>query len=106
MAASRKRGSHAVHSLGERSEEQVFEIFEDARENGVPVILKRNSRGDMVLMSMGSSGELSFRSEAFAALCEAERVAVVTEGFFSFDEILSEARAAVASFATEKSGYV
>ncbi|NJE81093.1 type II toxin-antitoxin system Phd/YefM family antitoxin [Olsenella sp. SW781] len=72
------------------------EISEDVHESGRPVILTRNGRGDMVVMSMESFEELSFHSEVLAALRDAEREAAVTEERFSLDEVLAEARAVVA----------
>lgn len=73
------------------------EISEDVHESGRPVVLTRNGRGDMVVMSIESFEELSFHSEVLAALRDAEREATVTEERFSPDEVLAEARAAVAS---------
>lgn len=72
------------------------EISEDVHESGRPVILTRNGRGDMVVMSMESFEELSFHSEVLVALRDAEREAAVTEERFSPDEVLAEARAVVA----------
>lgn len=72
------------------------EISEDVHESGRPVVLTRNGRGDMVVMSIESFEELSFHSEVLAALRDAEREAAVTEERFSLDEVLADARAAVA----------
>lgn len=73
------------------------EISEDVHESGRPVVLTRNGRGDMVVMSIESFEELSFHSEVLAALRDAEREAAVTEERLSPDEVLAEARAAAAS---------
>lgn len=81
-------------------------ISEDVHEGGRPVILTRNGRGDMVVMSMESFEELSFHSEVLAALRESEREAAITEKRFSLDEVLSEARSAVASATNVESGRV
>lgn len=72
-------------------------ISEDVRESGRSVVLTRSGHGDMVVMSIESFEELSFHSEVLAALRDAEREAAVTEERFSPDEVLAEARAAVAS---------
>lgn len=73
------------------------EISEDVHESGRPVVLTRNGRGDMVVMSIESFEELSFHSEVLAALRDAEREAAVTKERFLPDEVLAEARAVVAS---------
>lgn len=73
------------------------EISKDVHESGRPVILTRNGRGDMVVMSVESFEELSFHSEVLAALREAEREAALTDERLSLDEVLAEARAAAAS---------
>ena len=72
------------------------EISEDVHESGRPVVLTRNGRGDMVVMSIESFEKLSFHSEVLAALRDAEREAAVTEERFSLDEVLADARAAAA----------
>ena len=72
-------------------------ISEDVRESGRSVVLTCSGHGDMVVMSIESFEELSFHSEVLAALRDAEREAAVTEERFSPDEVLAEARAAVAS---------
>lgn len=73
------------------------EISEDVHESGCPVVLTRSGQGDMVVMSIESLEKLSFHSEVLAALLDAEREAAVTEERFSPDEVLAEARSAVAS---------
>ena len=69
------------------------EISSDVHESGRPVILTRNGRGDMVVLSMESFERLSFDSEVLAALREAEREAALTGERFSLDDVLSSARA-------------
>lgn len=55
------------------------EISEDVHEGGRPVILTRNGRGDMVVMSMESFEEPSFHPEVLVALRKAEREAAISE---------------------------
>lgn len=82
------------------------EISEDVHEGGRPVILTRNGRGDMVVMSMESFEEPSFHPEVLVALRKAECETAITEKRFSLDEVLLEARAAVARATSVESGRV
>ena len=68
------------------------EISEDVHASGRPVILTRNGRGDMVVMSIESFERLDFDSEVLCALREAEREASLTDRRFSLDEALTAAR--------------
>lgn len=84
---------------------KFVEISEDVHESGRPAILTRNGCDDMVVTSTESFEELSFHSEVLVALRETEREAAITQRF-SLDEVLSEARSAVARAATVESGRV
>ncbi len=82
---------------------KFVEISEDVHESGRPAILTRSGCDDMVVTSTESFEELSFHSEVLVALRETEREAAITQRF-SLDEVLSEARSAVARAATVESG--
>ena len=48
------------------------EISADAHENGRPIFLTREGRGDMVVLSLEVYQSMRFDSEAYAKLLEAE----------------------------------
>lgn len=73
------------------------DISRDVHESGQPVFLTKNGSGDMVVMSMESYEALSFESEVYSALREAEMEAEFTDERFSPQDVLASLRASIAS---------
>ena len=71
------------------------EISRTVHETEQPVFLTKNGYGDMVVMSMEAFSKLSFDSDIYFKLLEAEREAELTDTRYSSRDVLKSIKEAL-----------